>query len=145
VRQTAVAFPLARVVVLTREEEADPVEAVLGAGASAYISKCVSGAELVASLRDVMRGNRVVSPSLSARGAVLPVPTDRIDTLTDRERQVLESVGRGNTNKEVARELNLSEKTVKQHMSRIMDKLQVRNRVEAVIVARGSKPAASSE
>jgi DNA-binding NarL/FixJ family response regulator len=140
VREVRHAHPWLRVIVLARDEDAERVEVVLGSGAQAYLSKSVTGPVLVDCIRSVMQGSTVVSPAFSARMIQDSGHSERIETLTDRERQVLASVGRGFTNKEVARELELSEKTVKQYMSNIMDKLQVRNRVEAVIVARRIKP-----
>lgn len=131
--------PQVRVIVLTREESAEPAAVPLQAGAKAYLSKCISGRELAECIRAVMRGSKVVSPALAARLMLETGHDERIEMLTTRERQVLAIVGRGLTNKEVARELDLSEKTVKQYMSNIMDKLQVRNRVEAAIVARRLK------
>jgi two-component system nitrate/nitrite response regulator NarL len=142
VRALRHAHPWLRVIVLERDEDAERVEEVLGSGAQAYLSKSVTGPALVDCIRAVAQGNTVVSPAFSARMIQDAGHSERIETLTDRERQVLASVGRGFTNKEVARELELSEKTVKQYMSNIMDKLQVRNRVEAVIVARRIKPGA---
>jgi DNA-binding NarL/FixJ family response regulator len=142
-RQIAAAWPVIRLVMLTVSESEEDVTAALRAGARAYVLKGVSARELVGVLRAVGAGEVYVTPSLAAslltdagrgpggrRGAV--------DELTERERQILERVAEGDSNKEIAAAFGLSEKTVKHHMTNILQKLQVRNRVEAALLARGA-------
>ena len=143
VRQIADAFPVIKLVMLTVSEGEEDVTAALRAGARAYVLKGVAARELVRILRDVAAGEVYVTPSLAANllyeltgGAGRPTPASPLDGLTERERQILELVAGGDSNKEIAARLSLSEKTVKHHMTNILQKLQVRNRVEAALMAR---------
>jgi DNA-binding NarL/FixJ family response regulator len=143
-RRIAEAFPAVKIVMLTVSEQDDDVHEALKAGVLGYVLKGVGGAELVRVVRDVATGSSYVSPSLAARllkeggepGGRGTHPSGRLATLTDREREILEHVANGMSNKEVARSLDLQEKTVKHYMTNILKKLQVRNRVEAAILAR---------
>lgn len=148
VRQIAAAFPVVKVVMLTVSEDEDDVTAALRAGARAYVLKGVAARELVRILRAVAAGEVYVTPSLASsllfelsadrRGAPAANP---LDELTERERQILEGVAAGDSNKEIGAKLHLTEKTVKHHMTNILQKLQVRNRVEAALLARsGERP-----
>jgi len=97
-------------------------------------------------LVSVANGGSYVSPALAARVMVAMQDVDKnaqksgVASLTKREEQVLRLVSKGNSNKEVARELDLQEKTVKHHMTSILSKLNVRNRVEAAVLAKGMWP-----
>jgi DNA-binding NarL/FixJ family response regulator len=111
------------------------------AGVRGYVLKGTSGMELVNTLRAVARGEYYVTPRLAARILALskrPIKgaeqEDGFPDLTKREEQILDRVARGLTNKEIAKDLQISEKTVKHYMTNIMQKLQVRNRVEAALV-----------
>lgn len=141
-RRISAAFPTVRILMLTvSENERDVVEA-LGAGASGYVLKGVGGEELATVVRSVYGGDVYVSPGLAARLLVdsreqkKERRVDPFSDLTAREEQILKKVSRGLSNKEIARELSLSEKTVKHYMTNVLQKLQVRNRVEAAIKAR---------
>lgn len=146
VRQIAAAFPVVKVVMLTVSEDEDDVTAALRAGARAYVLKGVAARELVRILRAVAAGEVYVTPSLASsllfelsadrRGAPAANP---LDELTERERQILEGVAAGDSNKEIGAKLHLTEKTVKHHMTNILQKLQVRNRVEAALLARSGE------
>jgi DNA-binding NarL/FixJ family response regulator len=143
-RTIAAACPVTKVVMLTVSEREDDVAEAFRAGARGYILKGVSARELVSILRAVAAGEGYVTPTLAA-GLLADLtetrpgagPTNPLDALTQREREILERVAAGSSNKEVAQELYLSEKTVKHYMTTILQKLQVRNRVEAAIMARG--------
>ncbi|MDP9362834.1 MAG: response regulator transcription factor [Chloroflexota bacterium] len=144
-RQIAAAYPVVKVVMLTVSEDDEDVTAALRAGARAYVLKGVAARELVGILRSVAAGDVYVTPSLAASLlAELTGPAtgraggSRLDELTEREREILERVASGDSNKEIAARLGLSEKTVKHHMTNILQKLQVRNRVEAALLARAS-------
>jgi two-component system, NarL family, nitrate/nitrite response regulator NarL len=144
-RQIAAAFPVIRIVMLTVSENEENVTAALRAGARAYVLKGVSARELVGVLRAVGAGEVYVTPALAAslltdsgRGAATGRRSGLVDELTDRERQILERVAEGDSNKEIAAQFGLSEKTVKHHMTNILQKLQVRNRVEAALLARAA-------
>lgn len=145
VREISSAYPVIRVVMLTVSENEDDVTAALRAGARAYVLKGVAARELVRILKSVADGDVYVTPTLAASllyeltGASKgSKATDLLDELTERERQILERVAGGDSNKEIATHLQISEKTVKHHMTNILQKLQVRNRVEAALMARGS-------
>ena len=136
-------WPAIRIVILTNSERSEDVTACLQSGARGYILKHIDAAELLKTLRTVAMGEVYLSPSLGARlfaqaaaaqklAASQLVPSD----LTAREEQILTHVSVGATNKEIARTLKISEKTVKYYMTNIMQKLQVRNRVEAVVAVR---------
>ncbi len=142
VRQIARDYPVVKIVMLTVSEEEDDVTAALRAGARAYVLKGVAARELVRILRTVAAGEVYVTPSLAAHllaelsgGSGRP-SANPLDVLTEREHQILELVAAGDSNKEIATQLHLSEKTVKHHMTNILQKLQVRNRVEAALMAR---------
>jgi DNA-binding NarL/FixJ family response regulator len=144
VRQIASEVPVVKVIMLTVSEDEDDVTSSLRAGAKGYVLKGVAARELAEIIRSVASGDVYVTPSLaasllfeltgaSARQTGEPNP---LDDLTDRERQILERVAAGDSNKEIGAQLQLSEKTVKHHMTNILQKLQVRNRVEAALMAR---------
>lgn len=130
------------VAMLTASEADDDVLSALDSGATGYVLKGVGGDELVQIVRIVARGGSYVAPSLaahllSALSAPRGTPTHSpLDDLTKREADVLRLVARGHSNKEIGRALDLQEKTVKHYMTAIMQKLQVRNRVEAAVMAR---------
>lgn len=139
-------WPATRVVVLTASESVADVTAALKSGARGYILKHVSGIELFNALKAILSGDVYLSPSLGARLVANTGATGRaresLQDLTPREDQILARVSVGATNKEIARSMNITEKTVKYYMTNIMQKLQVRNRVEAVVVARKRNGAA---
>jgi two-component system nitrate/nitrite response regulator NarL len=141
--------PEARVLVLTASEEDGDVLDALRAGARGYVLKGVSAAALLDIVRGVVNGESYVSPSLAARiltelrvGSGLrpdhraAEAPDALSTLTRREEEILRLVAAGNSNKEVARRIDLQEKTIKHHMTRILQKLNVRNRTEAAMLLR---------
>ncbi|MCC0071261.1 MAG: response regulator transcription factor [Rhodobacteraceae bacterium] len=131
-----------KVAMLTVSEEDDDVMQALKAGAVGYILKGVGSRELVSIVKDVARGQSYVSPTLAAR--ILNAmreggpkrPENPLDDLSKREEDILSLVAEGKSNKEVGRALDLQEKTVKHYMTTILQKLHVRNRVEAAVMAR---------
>lgn len=138
-------WPEAKIIVLTASESDDDVLAALRSGARGYVLKGVGASTLVDVIKGIVAGESYVSPALAARilveiqsGQVEPIgapaPNEPLSTLTLREEQVLRMVADGNSNKEVARLLDLQEKTVKHHMTRILHKLHVRNRTEAAML-----------
>ncbi|WP_027165707.1 response regulator transcription factor [Mesorhizobium sp. WSM3224] len=133
------AVPDQKVVMLTVSETNADVAHALKAGARGYVLKGVGSKALAEILRDVANGQSYVSPSLSARLlSDLLQPTgskpDPLAQLTTREAEILKLVGEGLSNKEVAARLSLQEKTVKHHMTRVLAKLNVRNRTEAALL-----------
>lgn len=135
--------PDVKIVMLTVSEAEHHVLEALDHGVKGYLLKGVSGAELERTILAVNAGEGYVMPDLAARLLTPRVAevstrsndTDYVNMLTSREEQILTLVGSGKTNREIADEINLSEKTVKRYMSSVLQKLQVRNRVEAALVA----------
>lgn len=131
-----------RCAMLTVSEEDDDVMQALRAGAAGYVLKGVGARELVQILEDLAGGRTYVAPNLAmkvlaALNAPRPAPPPTpLDALTRREEEILRRVAEGKSNKEVARELDLQEKTVKHHMTAILQKLGARNRTEAALIAR---------
>ncbi|RLV49891.1 DNA-binding response regulator [Nocardioides mangrovicus] len=134
--------PAARIIMLTvSDEEADLYEAVKN-GASGYLLKDSSIDEVAQAVRVVAEGQSLISPSMAvklldefkemSRTDKEQVPTPR---LTDRELEVLRLVAKGLNNREVAKELFISENTVKNHVRNILEKLQLHSRMEAVMYA----------
>lgn len=140
--------PVVKVVILTASEDDDDVLAALKAGARAYVLKGVSAGEMAQILRAVHAGEVYVTPSLAAHvlldmaGSVQKAraPLDHVDELTEREQQILQLLSTGYSNKEIGQKLFLTEKTVKHYMTNVLQKLQVRNRVEAALLAQKRKP-----
>jgi two-component system, NarL family, response regulator NreC len=126
-RQMIADNPRTRVLVLSMHKEAVYVREILRAGARGYILKDAIDTELVAAVRSVAGGDGYISPAVS--GALLSDyrqnVTDPLDLLSSREREVLQLVAEGKTNKEVAAQLNLSVYTVDSHRGKIMEKLNL--------------------
>lgn len=136
------ACPVTKIIMLTFSEEEDDVLAALKAGAKAYVLKGVGSRELKTIIRSVSEGQVYITPTLAAgmlRELSAPTSAERthnpLDELTDRELGILQLLADGKSNKAIGKELGLTEKTIKHYMSNILQKLQVRNRVEAAIMA----------
>ncbi|MFE7800106.1 response regulator [Nocardia sp. NPDC057440] len=139
---------LAKVLILTTFDLDEYVFRTLRAGASGFVLKSASGQSLVDSVRAVAAGDGVLAPEVTA--AVInafaattientePAPQGFAD-LTEREREVLDCLGEGLTNAQIATRLFIGETTVKTHVSRVLTKLGVRSRVQAAILAREAK------
>jgi len=147
--------PDLKVVVLTTFDLDEYVMAAIRAGASGFLLKDAPPDELLAAIRTVSSGDAVIAPSATKRlldhllaggGALgdadaepssrVPPDTQRaLDSLTAREREVLEAMARGLSNQEIATEFFVSEATVKTHVSRVLAKLGARDRVQAVVIA----------
>ncbi|WP_323096271.1 response regulator transcription factor [Intrasporangium sp. YIM S08009] len=134
-----------RVLVLTTFDLDEYVLAALRAGAAGFLLKDAGPAELLSAIRAVRTGDAVVAPGPTRRllDRFLPVLDDpgrpegieRLDVLTEREREVLVAVGRGLNNTEIAASFFLAEATVKTHIGRILAKLGLRDRVQMVVLA----------
>jgi DNA-binding NarL/FixJ family response regulator len=140
-RQLVDAGTRARILVLTTFDLDEYVYAAIRAGASGFLLKDVEPAELVDAIRVVAAGNSLFGPAaterLVARFAKQPAPDagKTLGELTDRELEILRLLATGLSNAELAEQLFLSETTVKTHVSSILRKLRVRDRVQAVIAA----------
>ena len=134
-RRIAENAPQVNIVMLTASEADDDIMAALRGGAKGYVLKGVGSATLTEILQGIAKGESYVSPSLAARLLMEmrnreagDTPEDPLSTLTRREEEILRLVADGLSNKEVGLKLDLQEKTVKHHMTRILNKLHVRNR-----------------
>ena len=139
--------PRSKVVLLTMVEDEDTVLRALKEGARGYVLKGVSADDLVRVIRAVDEGETYVTPSMAGRLlAEFTAPAGHrsahglIGDLTEREREILDRVAQGKTNKEIAAELCVTEKTVKHYVTNVLQKLQVRNRVEAALLASKNAP-----
>jgi DNA-binding NarL/FixJ family response regulator len=134
--------PHVAVLVLTMHDDDETVFAAVRAGARGYVLKGAGRAELLRAVRAVASGEAIFGPAVARRlvaffdrPAPLPDPA-AFPELTDREREILDLVARGKSNAEITAELVLSPKTVRNHVSNVFAKLQVRDRAEAIVRAR---------
>ncbi len=136
-------LPDAAVVVLTVSEEADELKAALRDGARGYLLKNIEAETLVAGVRRAAAGEPVISDSMTAKlvahfrapekapAATTPAP----DRLTPREREIVQGLARGESNKEIARTLDVAESTVKIHVQNVLKKLNLTSRVQVAVYA----------
>lgn len=130
------------VAMLTASEDEEDLSQAMKAGALGYLLKGVGGAELIDLVRDLAAGRPQVAPGLAGRllvpmrGGEGRAARNPMADLTHREAEILRLVAQGRSNREVGEALDLQEKTVKHYMTSILQKLQVRNRVEAAMLAR---------
>jgi DNA-binding NarL/FixJ family response regulator len=142
-REVLTASPEVKVVILTTFEDDQYIFGALSAGASGFLLKRTRPEELLTAIHTVAAGDSLLSPSVTrtviARMTQVPAPDDgaheRLEELTAREREVLELVARGLSNSEIADTLVIEESTVKTHIKRILMKLSLRDRIQAVIFA----------
>jgi DNA-binding NarL/FixJ family response regulator len=131
----------ARVVILTTYDLDEYVFDALAGGASGFLLKDLQPEELIRGIRVVAAGDALLAPGITRRLIAefaryhRPLPATSTDALTAREREILGFVARGLSNSEIAAALSLSENTVKTHVTHILDKLALRDRVQAVIYA----------
>nr|WP_285777772.1 response regulator transcription factor [Microtetraspora sp. NBRC 13810] len=144
---------IADVLILTTFDIDEYVFGALEAGAAGFLLKNTDADALIDAVRVVARGDGLISPAVTRRliaafgrsrtaSAAAPEPAGRqpYDTLTPREREVLACIGRGLSNAEIARELDMAEATTKTHVSRVLNKLGLRSRVQAAILYSGGEP-----
>ncbi|MFJ1796327.1 response regulator [Kitasatospora griseola] len=148
-RQLTDACPPSRVLILTTFDLDEYAFAALDAGASGFLLKNTRPDELLAAIRSVAAGDAVLSPRITRRllddvrphlagAAAAGRHEERLGRLSAREREVLVEVGRGLSNAEIAARLHLAEATVKSHLGRILHKLALRDRIQAVVLAHES-------
>ena len=131
VRQIRERDPLAKVIVLTTYDTDEDITRALKAGAKAYVLKDISADALVACIHDVLAGKTYLAPAAAAK---LAEGVTRVQ-LTPRERSSLQLIADGKSNKEIANDLGISERTVKTHLGHLFEKLGVTSRTEAVKIA----------
>jgi len=132
-----------RVIILTTFDLDEYVYAALQVGASGFLLKDVTPEQLIAAVRLVSAGDALLAPSITRRlverfarpQTAPPISRAELSTLTPRELEVLKLIARGLSNAQIAAELFLSEATVKTHVARILSKLELRDRVQAVVLA----------
>lgn len=142
-RRITAAGSRTRVLILTTFDLDEYVYAGLRAGASGFLLKDARPEELIAGIRAVASGDSVVAPSLTRKlmdaylqDPAATAPADpRLSSLSEREREVLEAIGQGATNTEIAERFTLTESTVKKHVGRVLAKIGARDRIQAVIFA----------
>ena len=128
--------PGARVIVLTSFADDDKLLPALRAGAAGYLLKNAEPQELARAVRAANAGEALLDPHVAARLVdALAGEKEPLDRLTPREREVLQLIGRGFSNKRIAQELRLSEKTVKTHVGHVLAKLGVDDRTQAAVFA----------
>ena len=141
-RLTELGVPV-RILILTTFDVDEYVHRALRAGASGFLLKDTSPKDLLEAIRVVAEGEALLAPSVTrrlieefvSRPGTTPVDLDALDSLTEREREVLALVGKGMSNQEIAEYLVVSPTTSKTHVSRIMTKLNARDRAQLVVVA----------
>ena len=135
-------FPKRPVLILSMHSDETYVTRALNAGATGYILKDSAGKDLIRAVAAVAEGRSFFSPAVSrlmlddyVRRAAMDGAADRYDTLSDREREILQLVAEGRSNKEVAALLDISAATVETHRARVLQKLDVHNTAELVLYA----------
>jgi DNA-binding NarL/FixJ family response regulator len=142
-REVLATSPTVKVAVLTTFEQDDYIFGALSAGASGFLLKRTKPEELIAAIHAIAAGDSLLSPSVTRKvvermaGQFEADPTarERLELLTPREREVLELIARGLSNAEIGKELYISDTTVKTHITHILQKLHLRDRVQAVVLA----------
>ncbi len=139
------AAPGTRVLMLTVSEDEVDLAAALRAGAAGYLLKTIEGDALSDALRRVRRGENVIDPAMTGKlvnafrhgGESSPAAEapDELAALSPREREIIAAIGRGASNKEIARELAIAESTVKIHVQHLLRKLDVASRVQLAVIA----------
>ena len=136
-REIRAEFPATRVVILTSYPDEEAVLSAIIAGASGYLLKQIRGRDLISSLESVGRGDSLLDPAVTekvldrVRRIATGTYTDEMAQLTQQEQKILLLVAEGKTNKEIAQEVFLSDKTVKNYVSSILSKLNLERRAQA--------------
>ncbi|MER6418285.1 response regulator transcription factor [Streptomyces sp. NPDC001137] len=136
-------MPELAVLMLTSFDDEDALLDAIMAGASGYVLKQIKGSDLISAVRTVASGQSMLDPATTARlmrslrtePAEAPTVAPELAGLSPREREILALIGDGLTNREIGKQLYLSEKTVKNHISRLLAKLGVQRRVQAAVLA----------
>ncbi|MYN45665.1 response regulator [Pseudoduganella sp. FT93W] len=133
--------PDSAVVMLTVSEDAEDLSTALRAGASGYLLKNIDTDYLTRAIRRAAAGETVVAEAMTAKlvaqlqGGAAPAAASELDKLTPREREILDCLARGGSNKSIARTLELAESTVKIHVQNVLKKLKLSSRVQAAVYA----------
>jgi DNA-binding NarL/FixJ family response regulator len=140
-RRILAADPAARVLILTTFDLDEYVYEALRAGASGFVLKDDPAEQLIAAIRTVAAGDALLSPAVTRRvikqftRLQQPAPPRELDELTAREREIFDLIASGLSNAEIGKQLYIGETTVKTHVTHVFQKLNVRDRVQAVVLA----------
>jgi DNA-binding NarL/FixJ family response regulator len=140
-REILAASPEVRILILTTFDLDEYIYEALSAGASGFVLKDDPPEQLIAAIRTVAAGDALLSPSVTNRvisqfaRLQRPAPPKELDELTARERDVLRLIAKGLSNAEIGEELFISDTTVKTHVTHVLQKLNLRDRVQAVVLA----------
>ncbi|GAA2718137.1 MULTISPECIES: response regulator transcription factor [Streptomyces] len=145
-------MPQLACLMLTSFDDDDALLDAIFAGAAGYVLKQIKGSDLVAAIRTVASGQSMLDPATTTRlmnslrgeneAAGAEPEDERLAALSPREREILDLIGEGLTNRRIAQRLFLSEKTVKNHISRMLAKLGVERRIQAAVIATNRPPSA---
>jgi NarL family two-component system response regulator LiaR len=124
-----------RVIVLTSYDDDDKLFQAIEAGAISYLLKNISAGDLISAIQLAKRGETTLQPGIATKLMRQFAARDTLEHLSEREMQVLRLIARGYSNKEISADLKISEKTVKTHVSNILDKLHLEDRTQAAIYA----------
>lgn len=141
-RKVKAALPAVKVLILTMHESEECLYHALNVGADGYLTKAAQESEILLAIRSVHRGRCYIDPSMASLlvnvfvgGGVHRGEPDRYGTLTEREKEMLPLIASGQTNKEIAQALMLSEHTVHNHRAHLMEKLGIHDRVQLLMYA----------
>jgi len=134
IRAAKAASPRTQIVILTSHEGTEHLSKVIRAGALSYVLKDTPPAELLGIVKDAKRGEVTITPRIAA-SLLNDDPADRQDGLTERELEVLKAIASGLSNKQIGADLEITERTVKCHVSNILSKLYLSDRTQAAIYA----------
>ena len=138
-RELRALAPETRILVLTSEENEESIAAAMSAGAVGYILKQVEGTSLLSAVRTIARGHSLIDPALARRMINWMEQSnhapEELAGLTEQQLRILALIAEGLTNKEIGNRLYLAEKTVKNHVTRILAKLGVQRRTQAALLA----------
>jgi DNA-binding NarL/FixJ family response regulator len=140
-RRILAADPAARILILTTFDLDEYVYEALKAGASGFVLKDDPPEQLIAAIQTVAAGDALLSPAVTKRvirqfaRVVRPEPPRGFDELTEREQEIFRLIAAGLSNAEIGKELHIEETTVKTHVTHILQKLELRDRVQAVVLA----------
>ncbi|MFG2225049.1 response regulator [Streptomyces sp. NPDC048644] len=146
-------MPRLACLMLTSFDDDEALLDAIMAGAAGYVLKEIKGSDLVAAVRTVASGRSMLDPATTSRlmnslrgeEADADPEADVLSTLSPREREILDLIGEGLTNREIGKRLYLSEKTVKNHISRLLAKLGVERRIQAAVLATQVAPSATAD
>ncbi|RIK51242.1 MAG: DNA-binding response regulator [Chloroflexi bacterium] len=128
-------YPQVRVLILSAYDDEPYILALLRAGADGYVLKTAQGDDLVRAVKQVYAGKSVLDPEIAAKVVATLTHTQPVEPLSERELEIVRGVSKGRTNREIARDLQISDRTVQGHLANVFGKLHVASRTEMVTVA----------